>query len=150
MKIIIVSYSRTGRNHALATSLALELSIEHIKISEEKNRTNYCSSGQAAIPPERSPCLSSCPPSSSVQGVLAGAAGLQGAHGVGLRPYWKPDRGDPHAREPHWRCGSDLIPLGIEGVPLVTWYLVLAAALWVVVAAVAVSKGGKLTRHPLG
>jgi hypothetical protein len=68
MKIIIVSYSRTGRNHALATSLALELSIEHIKISEEKNRTNYCSSGQAAIPPERSPCLSSCPPSSSVQG----------------------------------------------------------------------------------
>ena len=67
MKIIIVSYSRTGRNHALATSLALELSIEHIKISEEKNRTNYCSSGQAAIPPERSPCLSSCPPSSSVQ-----------------------------------------------------------------------------------
>jgi hypothetical protein len=42
------------------------------------------------------------------------------------------------------------MPLGIGGVPLVTWYLVLAAALWVVVAAVAVSKGGKLTRHPLG
>ncbi len=97
MKIIIVSYSRTGRNHALATSLALELSIEHIKISEEKNRTNYCSSGQAAIPPERSPCLSSCPPSSLL--CRSTAAGSSGCHGVGLRPYWKPDRGDPHARE---------------------------------------------------
>lgn len=142
MKIIIVSYSRTGRNHALATSLALELSIEHIKISEEKNRTNYCSSGQAAIPPERSPCLSSCPPSSSVQRGTAGAAPV-----FRVLMVWVYDRTGSlivailmHASLTGG-VALILIPLGIEGVPLVTWYLVLAAA---------VSKGGKLTRHPLG
>lgn len=34
-----------------------------------------------------------------------------------------------------------LTPLAISGVPLLTWYLVLTAALWVVVAAVAVANG---------
>lgn len=41
MKTTIVSYSKTGRNHALVTSLSSELFIEHIKISEEKTRTNF-------------------------------------------------------------------------------------------------------------
>lgn len=40
-----------------------------------------------------------------------------------------------------------LMPLAISGVPLLTWYLVLAAALWVVVAAVAVANGGQLSRQ---
>ena len=31
----------------------------------------------------------------------SGTAGLQGAHGVGLRPYREPARGDAHAREFH-------------------------------------------------
>jgi hypothetical protein len=35
------------------------------------------------------------------------------------------------------------------GVPLITYYLVLAAALWVVVAAVALPKGRQLSRQPL-
>ena len=35
-----------------------------------------------------------------------------------------------------------LMPLGISGVPFFTWYLVWAAALWVVVAALAVANGG--------
>jgi hypothetical protein len=41
-----------------------------------------------------------------------------------------------------------LVPLAI-GVHLVTWSLVLAAALWVVVAAVAVANRGQLSRQPL-
>lgn len=36
-----------------------------------------------------------------------------------------------------------------RGVPLLTSYLVLAAALWVVVAAVAMANGGQLSRRPL-
>jgi hypothetical protein len=39
MKIIVVSYSLTGNNDALATSIAAELAAEHIKISESKPRT---------------------------------------------------------------------------------------------------------------
>ena len=77
-----------------------------------------------------------------------GTAGLQGAHGVGLRPYREPARGDAHARESHSQHVI-LMPLAISGVPVLTWYLVLAAALWVVVAAVAVAKGGQLSRQPL-
>jgi hypothetical protein len=42
-----------------------------------------------------------------------------------------------------------LMPLAISGVPFLTWTLVLAAALWVVVAAVAVANGGQLSRQPL-
>jgi membrane protease YdiL (CAAX protease family) len=38
-------------------------------------------------------------------------------------------------------------PLGIAGVALVTWYLVWAAVLWVVVGAVAVANGGHLSRQ---
>ena len=41
-----------------------------------------------------------------------------------------------------------LVPLA-TGVPLVTWSLVLAAALWVFVAAVAIANGGHLSRQPL-
>ena len=41
-----------------------------------------------------------------------------------------------------------LSPLTITGVALVTWYLVLAAALWLFVAVVAVANGGHLTRQP--
>jgi membrane protease YdiL (CAAX protease family) len=40
------------------------------------------------------------------------------------------------------------VPLA-TGVPLVTWSLVLAAALWVVVAAVAVANRGQISRQPL-
>jgi hypothetical protein len=40
-------------------------------------------------------------------------------------------------------------PLAVSGVPLLTWNLVLAGALWVFVAAVAVAKGGHLSRQPL-
>ena len=40
-------------------------------------------------------------------------------------------------------------PLAVSGVALLTWNLVLAAALWVVVAAVAVANGGQLSRQPL-
>ncbi len=42
-----------------------------------------------------------------------------------------------------------LMPLAILGVPLFTWYLVLTAAQWVVVAAVAVANGGQLSRQLL-
>ena len=41
-----------------------------------------------------------------------------------------------------------LTSLGISGVPLLTWYLVLSAALWVV-AVVAVANGRQLSRKPL-
>jgi flavodoxin len=34
MKPIVISYSLTGNNQALATSIATELSAEHIKINE--------------------------------------------------------------------------------------------------------------------
>lgn len=37
----------------------------------------------------------------------------------------------------------------VEGVPLFTYYLILAAALWIVVAAVAVANRGQLLRQPL-
>ena len=42
-----------------------------------------------------------------------------------------------------------LQPLGIALVPGFIWNLVLAAALWVVVGAVAVAQGGHLSRQPL-
>ncbi len=42
-----------------------------------------------------------------------------------------------------------LIPLAISGVPLVTYNLIFAAALWGVVAAVAVANRGQLSRQPL-
>lgn len=40
MKPIIIHYSQLGRNEALAKSIASELSVENIKISEKKSRTN--------------------------------------------------------------------------------------------------------------
>ncbi|HEX2740474.1 MAG TPA: hypothetical protein VHM69_08510, partial [Rubrobacter sp.] len=40
-------------------------------------------------------------------------------------------------------------PLAISGVALLTYSLALAAATWVVVAAVAVAQGGHLSRRPL-
>ena len=40
-------------------------------------------------------------------------------------------------------------PLGLALVPGLAWNLVLAAALWVVVGAVAVAQGGHLSRQPL-
>ncbi len=39
------------------------------------------------------------------------------------------------------------MPLAISGVPLLTWYLVLAVTLWVVVAAVAMINGGQISRR---
>ena len=39
MKIIVISYSLTGNNEALAKSVAKELKAEHIKITEPKHRT---------------------------------------------------------------------------------------------------------------
>jgi uncharacterized protein len=41
-----------------------------------------------------------------------------------------------------------LVPLA-TGMALVTWSLVLAAALWAVVAAVTLAQGGHLSRQPL-
>jgi flavodoxin len=38
MKIKVISYSLTGNNQALATSIAAEFAAEHIKISESKPR----------------------------------------------------------------------------------------------------------------
>ena len=37
--------------------------------------------------------------------------GLQGAHGVGVRPYWEPARSDVHARKSHSQC-PDPYPSG--------------------------------------
>jgi hypothetical protein len=42
-----------------------------------------------------------------------------------------------------------LVPPAISGVPFLTLFLVFTAALWVVVAAVAVANGGHLSRQPL-
>jgi hypothetical protein len=42
-----------------------------------------------------------------------------------------------------------LTPMAISGMPLLTWLLALAAALWVVVAVVAVASHGQLSRQPL-
>lgn len=42
-----------------------------------------------------------------------------------------------------------LMPLAISVVPNLIWYLVLTAALWVVVAAVAVANRGQLSQQPL-
>ena len=47
-----------------------------------------------------------------------------------------------------WGGNVILVPLA-TGAPLVTWSLVLTAALWVVVAAIAVANGGQLSRQPL-
>lgn len=41
MKIIIISYSLTGNNEAMASSMAAELGAEHIRISEAKPRTYF-------------------------------------------------------------------------------------------------------------
>lgn len=38
MKVIVISYSLTGNNEALASSIATEFAAEHIKISESKTR----------------------------------------------------------------------------------------------------------------
>jgi uncharacterized protein len=46
-------------------------------------------------------------------------------------------------------CWYALAPQGIAGVPFFIYYLVLAAALWVVVAVVALAQGGHLSRQPL-
>ena len=52
----------------------------------------------------------------------------------------------------HWSLAAStftiLLPPAI-GVPLIIYYLVLAAALWVVVAAVAMANRGQLSRQPL-
>jgi CAAX protease family protein len=42
-----------------------------------------------------------------------------------------------------------LMPLEMSGAHLLTWYLVFAAVLWVVVAVVAVANRGQLSRQPL-
>jgi membrane protease YdiL (CAAX protease family) len=42
-----------------------------------------------------------------------------------------------------------VMPVGLSGAPFLTWYVVLAVALWIVVAAVAVATGGHLTQQPL-
>jgi membrane protease YdiL (CAAX protease family) len=39
-------------------------------------------------------------------------------------------------------------PLVIAGVPFLTWYLVLAAGMWVIVGSLALAQGGHLTRQP--
>lgn len=39
MKVVVISYSFTGNNEALASSIAHEISAEHIKISEARSRT---------------------------------------------------------------------------------------------------------------
>ncbi len=39
MKILIVSYSLTGNNEALAKRVAKELAAEHLKVTESKSRT---------------------------------------------------------------------------------------------------------------
>ena len=77
---------------------------------------------------------------------LRGTAGLQGAHGVGLRAYREPARGDSHAREPHRRQvharasrdGDEPRDLG----PGVGRRVVDRRA------AVAVANGGHLSRQP--
>ena len=38
MKVVVISYSLTGNNEALAGSIATELGAEHIRISENKRR----------------------------------------------------------------------------------------------------------------
>ena len=40
MKMVIMSYSFTGNNEALAKRIAEELKVEHIRITEPKKRTN--------------------------------------------------------------------------------------------------------------
>jgi hypothetical protein len=45
--------------------------------------------------------------------------------------------------------GFGLVPPAISGMPFLTLFLVFTAALWVVVAAVAVANGGHLSRQPL-
>ena len=40
MKVTVISYSLTGNNEALATSIASEFSARHIRIKESKPRTN--------------------------------------------------------------------------------------------------------------
>jgi hypothetical protein len=40
-------------------------------------------------------------------------------------------------------------PVGIAGMPRVTWYLAWAAVLWVVIAAVALVNSGQLFQRPL-
>jgi hypothetical protein len=40
-------------------------------------------------------------------------------------------------------------PLALSGVPLVTYLLVLAGALWVVIAAVAMANRRQVPRHPV-
>jgi hypothetical protein len=40
MKVTIISYSLTGNNEALATSIASKLSAEHLKVVEPKPRTD--------------------------------------------------------------------------------------------------------------
>jgi hypothetical protein len=39
MKIVVISYSLTGNNEALANSIAEEYAVDHIKITEPKPRT---------------------------------------------------------------------------------------------------------------
>ena len=39
MKTIVLSYSKTGNNEELAKSIAKELAVEHIKVTERKKRT---------------------------------------------------------------------------------------------------------------
>ena len=42
-----------------------------------------------------------------------------------------------------------LMPLAVSGMPLLTWYLILAVAMWAVVAAVALASRGELSRRPI-
>jgi hypothetical protein len=72
---------------------------------------------------------------------------LQGAYGVGLRPYREPARGDAHARECH-SLHDYLRSSGDIGVAFLAVGFAYAAATWVVVAAVSVANGGRLSRQP--
>ena len=40
MKTAIISYSLTGNNEAIATRIAKEMKVEHIRVTERKKRTN--------------------------------------------------------------------------------------------------------------
>jgi membrane protease YdiL (CAAX protease family) len=42
-----------------------------------------------------------------------------------------------------------MMPVALSGAPNLIWYLVLIVALWAVVAAVALTNGGQLSRQPL-
>ena len=72
---------------------------------------------------------------------------IQGPHGLGLRPHGAP----PVAMLMHVSLTASLLilnPLGISGAHLVSYSFALAAALWVVVAAIAFGSRKEISRWP--